>query len=99
MDSPCGKECKPLAIIEKRLMEGDKTFQDMAEFMIRFNNFMDEWPKVKRQVEETADIVNAWNNAKGAVETIKGISTTVKVLAPIGLLLAGMAYVIRRMGL
>jgi len=87
--TPCGKECEHLVNVTTRLGQGDALLKQIVAKL----------DKLDEKVSSTNDIVQAWNEVKGFVSTVKNISAFLKVMAPIAALFAGMAWAMRRAGL
>lgn len=71
--TPCGKECEGLNNVYARLEKGDKLLEEISAKLTNLDG----------KVSSTNDVVHAWDNAQGFVNTIKAISGFIKLMAPI----------------
>lgn len=77
------------AEVVKRLDSGESVFTEMRKFRSDFEVFKKEWNTIRPQLQETAEIVQAWKNVKGFHNTLNIISGMAKGMAAIGAFFAG----------
>lgn len=92
VDTPCGKECAALNDIEARLKTGD-------EILALIPQMANDIKHLKKTDEELSEVITAWKNLGGFIETMKALKGFILIIAPIIAVFGAIAWVIKKAGL
>lgn len=92
VDTPCGKDCLALTEIQARL----KTCDEILALIPQMAN---DIKHLKKTDEELSEVITAWKNLGGFIETMKALKGFILIMAPIIAVFGAIAWVVKKIGL